>query len=393
MKRLLFISHRVPYPPDKGERVRAFHEIRALAEHFRVTLAYLAHDRRDGEAAGPLGQWCEQVLFAPAGGKVGWLRGGLAMLAGRSVTEGYFASRAMRRLLAEETAREPFGLVFAYCTSALPYAVAVPAARRVIDLVDVDSAKWAAYAESARWPKSWLFRREAAGVRALERRAAAEFDAALLVSPAEVAVADGPADKLIAISNGVDLDYFAPAGAPSQPPSVVFTGQMDYRPNVEGVCWFVQRVWPGLRQAAPELTFQIVGRSPAKAVQDLAAQPGVIVTGAVPDVRPYLSAATAAVVPLRIARGIQNKVLEAMAMGRAVVASPAALAGLDVHAGRELLQADAPDQWRDHIVALLREPGRRDGLGAAARACVAARYTWSARLEPLVSLCLRLAGA
>jgi len=392
MKRLLFITHRVPYPPDKGDRVRAFHEIAALAGRFRVTLASLSHAPGDRAAAGPLGELCERVLLAPAGGAWGLLRGAAGVLRGRSLTEGYFASRRLRRLLRAEAAREPFGLVFAYCTSTLPHALAVPAPARVIDLVDVDSAKWAGYAERAAWPKSWLFRREAAAVRALERRAAREFDAALLVSPAECAAAGEP-ERLIPVSNGVDLEYFAPAAAaPESPPSVVFTGQMDYPPNVEAVRWFVREVWPALERQAGGLRFRIVGRQPVRPVRQLADVPGVEVTGAVPDVRPFLSAATAAVVPLRLARGIQNKVLEAMAMARPVVASPAALEGLEVTPGREALAAETPDEWREAVLRLLREPALGARLGESARRCVEDRYSWPARMAPLVDLCLKLAG-
>jgi glycosyltransferase involved in cell wall biosynthesis len=171
----------------------------------------------------------------------------------------------------------------------------------------------------------------------------------------------------------------------------VFTGTMDYRPNIDGVCWFVREVWPALRQGMPDLTFTIVGRDPARAVRELAQVPGVKVTGSVPDVRPYLAAATLAVVPLRIARGIQNKILEAMSMGKAVVASPAALEGLEVEVGREALQADTPQEWRQRILEMLRDEARRRAIEQAARGRVLAAYDWSARMAPLVRLCEELA--
>ena len=401
MKRLLFIAHKVPYPPDKGERLRAFHEIRALAGHFRITLAALAHSRADREAAGAMRQWCEKVLVAGAGGRLGLIHGAAALLTGKSATEGFFRSRRLRRLLAAEATREPFDLVMACCSSMLPYAAGVPAPARVMDLVDVDSAKWLSYAASARGPKRWLYRTEARRVARLERRAVHTCRAVLLVSEDEVRAlqADSPPGVVMALPNGVDMDYFSPARVP-QPvlpgraaPSVAFTGTMDYRPNVEAVCWFVREVWPQLRRRAPELTFLVVGRDPVRRVRRLAASPGVTVTGSVPDVRPYLAAATVVVAPLHIARGIQNKVLEAMAMGRAVVASSAALEGIEASCGQEVLRADSPEQWTRQIRLLLAEPEQRRRIELAARRAVEDRYSWPARMAPLVSLCLRLAGS
>jgi len=394
MKRLLFIAHRVPYPPDKGERVRAFHEIRALADHFRVTVAALAHTPADVQAAQELKRWCDRVITDRAGGRAGLLRGAAAMLRGKSATEGYFHSRRLSRALKREAAGEPFDVIFAYCSSALPYALAVPARARVADLVDADSAKWAAYAQSARWPKSWLYRREAAGVRRLERQALQACDAVVLVSRAEAEAMDAASNKVIAVGNGVDTDYFQPQARPQDgPPTLVFTGTMDYRPNVEGVCWFAEEIWPALRRERPDLRLAIVGRNPAPAVRRLAETPGVHVTGSVPDVRPYLASATLAVAPLLMARGIQNKVLEAMAMGRAVVASPAAIEGLEVQPSAEVIEAQPPDQWQREILDLLQNDARRQAIEHAARACVERRFTWTARLKPLVDLCTRLASA
>jgi len=393
MKRLLFISHRVPYPPDKGERVRAFHALRALSARFGVTLAALAHRRSDYAAAAALRPWCERVIVAPAGGAMGLLRGGLALLGGRSVTEGFFHSPTMKHLLARECRRDRFDLVLGYCSSTLPLALAVPAAARVMDLVDIDSLKWRSYAAGARWPASWLYRAESGRLRAMERRAVETCQAALCVSEAEAGACSFGDRKLTVVENGVDADYFkpSPAGAASSR-GVVFTGTMSYRPNVDAVVWFAGEVWPGLVREIPDLTFAIVGRDPTRAVRRLGRRAGVRVVGAVPDVRPYLDAAAVAAAPLRIARGVQNKVLEAMAMQKPVVASPQALEGLDVEDGRHLLRAETPRQWRERILQLIRDEDLRRRLGKSARAWVQRRYNWTARTAPLVALCERLAS-
>lgn len=388
------MAHRVPYPPDKGERVRAFHEIVALAEHFSITLAALAHSDGDVAAASELGRWCEKVLTGRAGGRMGLMRGALSVAAGKSATEGFFRNNRLLRTLVEEAGKQPFDIVLGYSSSTLPYVLAVPAKARVMDLVDVDSAKWDFYAQAARGPKRWLYAREARGVGALERRAVETCDAVLLVSEAEVAALRLTSGKVTAMGNGVDTDFFKPDGSvPQQATALVFTGTMDYRPNVEGVCWFVREVWPELKGRVPELTFTIVGRDPTPEVLRLTGTPGITVTGTVKDVRPYLASASLAVVPLRIARGIQNKILEAMAMGRAVVASPQTIEGLDVNIGEEVLRAESPDEWVAAVLGLLSDGGRRERLGQAARKRVVSDYSWASRMRPLVLLCTALAGA
>ena len=395
MRRLLYIAHRLPYPPDKGERVRAFHQIKALSSRFQVTLAALTHGEADRQEAAELSQWCHQLILAPAGGRLGLVRAALSVLRGKSASEGFFHSRHLAGLIRRAAAREEFDVVLAYCTAVLPYALDVPAAGHVIDLVDVDSAKWAGYADSSGRLKRRLYRHEAAAVGKLERQALRRCDAVLVVSEAEADLLPGRCDKIVPVANGVDCDFFSPGQVEPidlGPAALVFTGTMDYRPNVEGVCWFVREVYPALRREIPDLTFAVVGRDPTRAVRRLTRVPGVTVTGSVPDVRPYVEGARAAVCPLRIARGIQNKVLEAMAMAKPVVASGPALEGIDARVGRDLLQADSAEQWHRHISDLLSAPSAGEKLAAAARQHVETNYDWPTRMGPLVSLCERLAA-
>jgi polysaccharide biosynthesis protein PslH len=259
----------------------------------------------------------------------------------------------------------------------------------VMDLVDVDSVKWSSYADSSPWPAAALYRAEARGVRRLERRAVECCDAVVLVSQAEIEAMPISADNLLAVGNGVDTDYFHPSQSPTaqpSPQSLVFTGQMDYRPNVEGVCWFVREVWALLRRDFPELRFCIVGREPAPAVRRLAQTPGVVVTGAVPDVRPHLWSAAVAVCPLKIAPGIQNKILEAMACGVAVVASPPAAEGLGDEVRAHLHVAQSPQEWAKAVGLLLSDGQRRAAAGSSGRRWVELRHTWSAQLAPMITL-------
>lgn len=381
----------MPYPPNKGERVRAFHELKALSKQFRITLATLAHNKEDIEAAGIVRQWCENVLVARIGRKRGLMRALLAMATGKSATQGYFHSTRLETLIRKKTQRNTFSLAMGYSSSTLPYLLKVPIAHRIMDLVDVDSAKWQDYAKNAPWPKRALYQREAKAVSLLEQDAIVHCDSVFLVSHAESRLLDFCPDKAIPLANGVDTEYFAPQKKnQANPPSLVFTGTMDYRPNIEGACWFVKHVWPQLKQRFPDLSFYIVGRTPARQVRQLAETTGVYVTGSVPDVRPYLAKASIAVCPLQIARGVQNKVLEAMAMQKATIASTPALEGLDVEVPNELLQADSPDQWIQTITELLNHPDMRNTIAQKARTAVEARYSWPARMAPLVNICRQL---
>lgn len=387
MKELLFIAHRLPYPPDKGERVRAFHEILELAKEFRLTVAAPIGRPAELAQADALRGYCADVLTAPVG-RAKWLLGLAKHMQGGSNTEAHFNVPALTALLRRRAAKKPFDIVIAYSSAVVPTALAMPAAVHLADLVDADSAKWRAYAETSGPLKRWFYRREADGVAALERAAVEACQATFVVSEAEAAALPVRNDRVHVLANGVDLEYFHPAPEPaSGVPSLAFTGQMDYAPNVQGVCWFVEHVWPQLKANRPGLKFVIIGRDPTAAVRRLAAIDGIVVTGSVADVRPYVRRAAAVVVPLRIAPGISNKVLEAMAMGKCIIASPAALTGLDVEVGRDLLQADTSPQWLAALEQTLADPSLRSRLGLAARARAESSYRWSARLWPLVQVC------
>jgi sugar transferase (PEP-CTERM/EpsH1 system associated) len=257
----------------------------------------------------------------------------------------------------------------------------------VIDLVDVDSQKWFDYAAGRRGPKAWLYRTEGRRLRQLEQGLPTWARAVTLVSTGEAALyrrfcAPGPVH---AVTNGVDLDYFHLL-PPSSEPACVFVGALDYHPNVDGVCWFGAQVWPELRRRQPDARLYLVGRRPAPAVQRLAELPGVEVVGPVPDVRPYLQRAAVAIVPLRIARGVQNKVLEALATGRAAVVSPEALAGLQAEPGVHLLSAATPREWVEATLRLLGDAELRRQLGRAGRQYVEENHCWDRCLDALLPL-------
>jgi sugar transferase (PEP-CTERM/EpsH1 system associated) len=263
--------------------------------------------------------------------------------------------------------------------------------RRVIDMVDVDSDKWTQYAATQRWPLSWLYAREGRQLAKWEARVAREFDATVLVSAEEARLLQRRApvarERIGAFENGVDADYFSPARDYPNPyavgvQGVVFTGAMDYWPNVDAATWFAERIFPAVRERVPSAQFTIVGSRPTAAVVALARQPGVVVTGSVPDVRPFLAHAACAVAPLRIARGVQNKVLEAMAMARKVITTAQAAEGIRAAAGRDFILA----RGEADLAAAVVEALRNVGPVPAARACILENYDWQrnlAALDPL----------
>ena len=257
--------------------------------------------------------------------------------------------------------------------------------RFIMDFVDVDSEKFSAYAAGAPIPLRWLYAREARLLGDFEQRVARRAAASLFVSEPEAALfrsLGGPVDTVMAIGNGIDLDYFQPQSCPHDG-LIVFTGQMDYLPNIDAVTSFVRDVLPGIRERRPDVRFAIVGRNPAPAIKRLAGLPGVTITGEVPDVRPWLAAADVVVAPLAIARGVQNKVLEAMAMGRPVVATSAAAEGLEAKGALVIAEIGA---MADAVLSLLADPLRADALGEAARVRVEARYRWDEQLAPLARM-------
>lgn len=381
MSDILLLAHRVPYPPDRGDKVRSHHVLRHLSGLGRVHLATFADDPRDMGHEDALGQWCESVMVLPR--IKGNARAAIEALAsGRTVSQTAFDSAAMRGAVAELLAARRYDAVYVYSGQMAQYLPSyLPF---VMDFVDMDSAKFAGYADDAKGPMRWMMRREARKLAAFEADVANRARASLLVSEVEATLFRrmSGADRVVAIENGIDTAFFDPGSivpAEQAGPLIVFTGQMDYRPNVEAVRWFVEAVLPLI----PEARFAIVGRSPTAAVRALAGE-RVIVTGEVADVRGWIAAAAVVVAPLLLARGIQNKVLEAMAMARPVVASVAAAEGID-HQGTIRVAGDAAGFARE-IDGVLADPVAASALGQAARARTIARYGWDARLAPLAGL-------
>ena len=394
MKDILFLAHRIPYPPDRGDKIRSWHLIRHLAGLARVHLACFADDAADAahlpalrEALG--GRLGEARVEVRRAGKA--VAGARALLADKPVSLTLFDSGELRGFVARLLARGGVGTSLAYSGQMAQFVPKGCAQRFIMDFGDVDSAKFAQYAQDGSGPMRWVWRREAARLAAFEKATAARADVCTFVSEAEAALfrARTGLGNIRALSNGIDFDFFDPKAdfpcidetARGEGPILLFTGQMDYPPNIDAVNWFAREVL----LLVPRARFVIAGRAPTAEVRALASD-RVAVTGAVPDIRSWLAAADLVVAPLRIARGIQNKVLEAMAMARPVVASPAAFEGIEAEPGRDLVVADGAEAMAAEISRLLADRVAGESLGAAARLLVTQCYGWGHRLAPLADL-------
>jgi sugar transferase (PEP-CTERM/EpsH1 system associated) len=392
---LLYFVHRVPYPPDKGDRIRAFHIIRYLAQRARVHLACLADEPVPAESLRALEELCVRVAVVPVRSSR-WARALSSLARGGTVTAGAFYSAGLVRVLREWTSDTRYAAALASSSAMVSYLrrrelAGVPA---VVDLVDVDSQKWFDYAATSRGARAKLYQTEGRRLRKLESSLPSWARAVTLVSEAETELFRSfcPSPDVHTVPNGVDLDYFRQQSPALVEEGCVFVGALDYKPNVDAVTWFCREVWPAVVRANPNARLRLVGRRPVPEVRQLAEVPGVEVVGQVPDVRPHLAWAAVAVAPLRIARGVQNKVLEALAMRKPVVASPQALAGLRERLDLPALTANTPAEWAEHIGRLLADEPLRRQLGAAGRRYVEANHSWDRCLEPLSDL-LGLPGA
>jgi sugar transferase (PEP-CTERM/EpsH1 system associated) len=315
----------------------------------------------------------------------------MSLLAGKSITEGWFHSPAFQSEIERLISKHHYDSIVCSSSSTLQYVQGHALESRVVsDLIDVDSEKWRDYSLRSMPPLSWIFRTECKRVRRIERHAAA--NQAVVVSTEREAVLyrqiAGTANIQV-VTNGIDLEYFTPQESDEQQ-GCIFVGYLDYRANVLGLQWFCKEVWPELIRRHPQATFKIVGRNPVRAIRRLQATSGVDVVGPVADVRPLLARTSLAVVPLPVARGVQNKILEAMAMRKAVVASRAAAAGIGAQIGRDLLTAETPGEWVHEISRLWTDAIRRREIGKQARLYVEAHHDWDRCLAPLGQICDRL---
>ncbi len=394
--KILYVCHRLPFPPRRGGKIRPFNMIRHLhAQGHGVHVASLARSARELEEGAGLEQHCQEVIAEVIGPvAAGWRM--LVRLPSASPSSfGYFFSPALARRIRQACARTRFDLVFAHCSSAAPYVADLQGAPKLLDFGDMDSQKWLHYAAFRPFPLSSAFWLEGRKLARTERLLARQFDLCTCTTRAELDTlrALAPGVESDWFPNGVDSEYFRPDGSPHEPDTICFLGRMDYYPNIESMQRFCAEVLPLIRRQRPAVRLRIIGADPAPVVKRLAALPGVEVTGYVTDVRPLTRRAAVNVAPLKIARGTQNKVLEAMALGLPVVASGAAARGVDAVPGEHLLTADDPATFASAVLGLLEDPAARTRLAVAGRNRILSHHSWASsmlRLDALLERAVRV---
>jgi sugar transferase (PEP-CTERM/EpsH1 system associated) len=390
MATILFLAHRIPYPPNKGDKLRAYQVLNHWTKRHKVFLGSFIDNAEDLQYRAFLSERCAGTYFARLHPNLAVARAFSAFLTKRPLSVSYYRDRGLAAWVRQVIASEKPDYAFVFSSVMAQYVLgAAPRPRRVVvDFVDVDSEKWAEYAGRKTFPLSQIYRREAQRLLQFDRRVAAESDASIFVSEPEAELfrtrAPEVRTKVFVIPNGIDWTYFSPNNAGPKPnfsgaPIIVFTGQMDYWPNVDAVVWFSDTVLPKLREGFPNATFYIVGAKPSSAVRALSHRSGIVVTGRISDVRPFVGYADAVVAPMRIGRGIQNKVLEGMAMARPVVVTPQALEGIDAIPDAHLLLARDSDEFA-RCVEKAMDPVFARTIGAAARQRVVEAYGWADRL-------------
>ena len=386
--RVLFLTHRLPYAPNRGDRIRSYHMLHSIAPHADVDLVSFVHDQDEESHAADLRNVVSSVTLARVSRVRAALRGAAALGGSTPLTHAILDAPGFRTTLEKLVAARPPDVVLSYCSGIAPFAMQPPLSSFpfVLDMVDVDSAKWAALSRQTRFPKSWIYKREAMCLAPFESRAALKSYATLVVNEREQAelMKLAPSARTIVVRNGVDIDFFQPPGPPAGEARVVFCGVFNYAPNEEAALWFMREVWPRIVAARPDASLALVGANPTRALRHAASRATrVEVTGAVPDVRPYLWGSALSIAPIWTARGVQNKVLEAAAAGLPSVVTPAVMGGLPTHVFPACSVADTAEAFTASLLALLAlSPDQRR---AAASAADLSAMRWKTRLEPLIA--------
>ena len=392
--RILFLTHRLPFPPNRGDRIRSYRLLLELAKHATVDVLSLVHSDEEVRLADEVRALASRVEVARVSRPRTLLNAALSLTGSTPLTHVLLDSPDLPAALARLTSPAAPDVVLAYCSGMARLAMQPPldTVPFVLDMVDVDSEKWQTLGQTARIPLRWVYQREARVLRAFEQEATRRARVTFVVNARErdAMLAVNPSAMVDVLSNGIDVETFRPKSPSVRTPDVVFCGVFNYEPNERAALWFGNEVWPLVRAARPDATLSLVGMDPSRAVRALAAQPGIRVTGTVPDVRPFLWSASVSVAPLLVARGIQNKVLEAIAAGLPCVVTPQVADGLPPEATGACRVAGEPRDFADAVLAFLALPAG-EGQVLAATAPLE-RISWAERMRPLMAAVNAAAG-
>ncbi|MBS3953736.1 MAG: TIGR03087 family PEP-CTERM/XrtA system glycosyltransferase [Methylomicrobium sp.] len=393
MEKLLFLVHRLPYPPNKGDKIRSFHFLKALSLQYEIYLGTFVDDPEDWQYEQTVKSYCQETCCVSLNPRISKVKSLTGLLSGEALSIPYYKNNVMQDWIDQILTSASIKKVLIFSSVMAQFVLNKQELEIITDFVDVDSDKWRQYALKKKWPESWIYRRESEKLLTFERQVISRSSTGIFVSEQEAAhfqaLASEYKDRIDFVNNGVDTDYFSPLLDYPSPfqvnvTPIVFTGAMDYWANVDAVVWFAKAVFPSIYSNNPSARFFIVGSKPAKEVLTLSELPGIVITGRVEDVRPYLAFAALVVAPLRIARGIQNKVLEAMAMEKTVLGTSAAIEGIPVNNQLRVFVEDDPLQAAQLACDLLSEKG--GNKAESNRHFVIDHFSWYSSTEKLISI-------
>ncbi len=384
--KILFVCHRLPFPPKRGGKIRPFNIIRHLTESgHAVTVGSLARSPEELAEGQPLNEYCDNLIVGQINPVAAVAHMVVRLPTSIPSSMGNFYSRDLHREIRDELRRNRYDLIFVHCSSAAQYVSSANGVPSILDFGDMDSQKWLDYSTFRRFPLSMGYWLEGTKLCREEKRLARRFDLSTCTTAAELETLSSfsAARHTDWFPNGVDAEYFSPTDEPYEPDQICFIGRMDYYPNQQAMLYFCKNILPSIRARRPTTRLIIVGAEPSTEIRNLGRNSGVTVTGTVPDVRDFVRGSALSVAPLAIARGTQNKILESMAMGVPVVCSDVAAGGVDANSQAHLLTAANRDQFSDHVVRLLESKEERGRLSAAARARILNNHNWSSSMQKL----------
>lgn len=392
MKKIIYLAHRLPFPPNKGDKIRSYHILKYLRSKYEVYLGTFVDDPDDEKYIPDIKKTYQHVCIDRPKLSTAITR---SLLARQSISEALYYSKRLESWIAELIQTETIDAMICFSSAMGQYALKFKdrIKTHIVDYVDVDSEKWRAYSINRLFPLNLVYLREAKKLLSLEMKIAKSVHASLFVTEEERRLFETLThlpERTHAIYNGVDIDYFNPALHFENPYhddnlNIVFTGRMDYWPNVEAVQWFCSNVFKAIQNTLPNIKFYIVGAKPTKAVKNLSSISNVIVTGQVSDIRPYLKYATVSVAPLQIARGVQNKVLEAMAMCTPMVVSEPALTGIQCQPNLPVMVAQSEGEWIHALKQMFSHLPSNESRSNL-RKNILDQYSWDQTLKPLTTL-------
>ena len=391
---ILYLCHRFPYPPKRGGKIRPFNMIRHLsAQGHQVTVCSLVRSDAEAEEGAGIAPFCASYEMAQVSNPVQVLRMVARLPLTTPSSMGFFRSNQLARRVRELLEQKRWDLIFVHCSSVAQYVEHVRDVPKILDFGDMDSQKWLEYANYKPFPLSLGYTLEGRKMERAESSLARRFELCTATTRAEweTLEAYGSGASTDWFPNGVDASYFKPSDEAFDADTISFIGRMDYYPNQEGMARFCGQTWPLLKARRPALKLLIVGADPSPEMRKLGELPGVTVTGSVPDVRPFILGSALMVAPLNIARGTQNKILEAMAMGVPVVTSTIAAGGVDAQAPEHFLVADTPAQTCAAILRILEQPDERLRLSVAGRERMLSHHSWPhsmQRLDRIIERCI-----